>query len=54
MKYFYLAVRSQSNLKLSIIRDEPDNRFLELAVSGVADFLIQEIVGIFYSEVMNP
>ena len=35
-----LAVRSLTNLKLSIIRDEPDNRFLELAVSGVADYLV--------------
>jgi uncharacterized protein len=35
-----LAVRSITDLKLSIIKDEPDNRFLELAVSGVADFLV--------------
>ena len=35
-----LATRSITDLKLSIIKDEPDNRFLELAVSGVADFLI--------------
>ena len=35
-----LAVRSLTNLKLSIIRDEPDNRFLELAVSGAADYLV--------------
>ncbi len=35
-----LAVRSLTNLKLSIIKDEPDNRFLELAVGGGADFLI--------------
>jgi putative PIN family toxin of toxin-antitoxin system len=35
-----LAFLPITNLKLSIIRDEPDNRFLELAVSGVADFLI--------------
>ena len=35
-----LATRSITDLKLSIIKDEPDNRFLELAVSGFADFLI--------------
>ena len=35
-----LAVRSLTNLKLSINRDEPDNRFLELPVSGVADYLV--------------
>lgn len=48
-----LAVRSLTNLKLSIIRDEPDNRFLELAVSGVADYLVTGNSRIFCSEVMN-
>ena len=35
-----LAARSITDLKLSIVKDEPDNRFIELAVSGSADFLI--------------
>ena len=35
-----LAARSITDLKLSIVKDEPDNRFIELAVSSSADFLI--------------
>ncbi|OQX00871.1 MAG: putative toxin-antitoxin system toxin component, PIN family [Desulfobacteraceae bacterium IS3] len=35
-----LAVTYYPDVKLSVIKDEPDNRFLELAVFAKADFLI--------------
>ncbi len=35
-----LAISIKPTSKLNIIKDEPDNRFLELAVSSEADFLI--------------
>ncbi|MEQ9285829.1 MAG: putative toxin-antitoxin system toxin component, PIN family [Cyclobacteriaceae bacterium] len=35
-----LAIHTQPKEKLNIISDEPDNRFLELAMASQADYLI--------------
>ena len=35
-----LAIKIDSDLKFNVVKDDPDNRFLELAVASKADFLI--------------
>lgn len=39
-KLFELSLKYIPSVKLSVIKDEPDNRVLELAVSAQADFII--------------